>query len=467
VPPQPSTATFRERKGHARTSSLRPRITHRGHRGRPDQPVRRRSGVRRAGHPLPGQHDLGRPPATLRLTRSRRRRHLTCRRRSGVPEAEKRKNSSLTCRLTCVIDVEADHDPAPAARPGGAAISRGSDRGDPSSLRRGLPRRHVSRTEPAPRLLPAPPGGRPVLRFRPRARARALPAGPQRGDRARRRDRGHLPDRHVRLRDGVPQRPDPDGRPPGRGRHLPPRPRHGAADARLLTGQPERAGAESGDAGSRLGRGDRARLAHVRPAVAAVGRCLPRRRHRSGARPHRGHRVRRGAARGLRLRLSGDLQRLASERVVGIHPGGPAHLAGAHPPARGDRRSAARQHRRLQRFPDVRRLRHADGPVGARAPAASSRAPRDRTLERDPPTPDHRAPAGVSAAAVRGARGHRLPPPRPERITTVYVHVAVQGRSLYVELSTTALPPCANAYRIVDSVENTGSIAWLRAIGKG
>jgi hypothetical protein len=54
-----------------------------------------------------------------------------------------------------------------------------------------------------------------------------------------------------------------------------------------------------------------------------------------------------------------------------------------------------------------------------------------------------------------------------ELITTVYVHIAVQGRSLYLELSTTALPPCLSEYRIVDSVEGTGALAWLRAVRTG
>ncbi|RSM74180.1 hypothetical protein DMB66_01835 [Actinoplanes sp. ATCC 53533] len=52
-------------------------------------------------------------------------------------------------------------------------------------------------------------------------------------------------------------------------------------------------------------------------------------------------------------------------------------------------------------------------------------------------------------------------------ITTVYVHLAVQGRSLYLELTTTALPPCAEAYRVVDTEDGTGALAWLRALRAG
>jgi len=52
-------------------------------------------------------------------------------------------------------------------------------------------------------------------------------------------------------------------------------------------------------------------------------------------------------------------------------------------------------------------------------------------------------------------------------ITTVYVHLAVQGRSLYLELTTTALPPCAEAYRVVDTEDGTGAMAWLRTLRAG
>jgi hypothetical protein len=54
-----------------------------------------------------------------------------------------------------------------------------------------------------------------------------------------------------------------------------------------------------------------------------------------------------------------------------------------------------------------------------------------------------------------------------ELVTTVYVHIAVQGRSLYLELTSTALPPCLDEYRVVDSVEGTGAVAWWRAVRDG
>ncbi|HEX8346911.1 MAG TPA: hypothetical protein VF657_19550, partial [Actinoplanes sp.] len=54
-----------------------------------------------------------------------------------------------------------------------------------------------------------------------------------------------------------------------------------------------------------------------------------------------------------------------------------------------------------------------------------------------------------------------------ELITTVYVHIAVQGRSLYLESTTTALPPCRVEYRIVDTVDGNGPMAWLRAVKNG
>ncbi len=54
-----------------------------------------------------------------------------------------------------------------------------------------------------------------------------------------------------------------------------------------------------------------------------------------------------------------------------------------------------------------------------------------------------------------------------ELITTVYVHIAVQGRSLYLELTTTALPPSDRRFRIVDLVDGHGSVAWFRAFRDG
>jgi hypothetical protein len=58
-------------------------------------------------------------------------------------------------------------------------------------------------------------------------------------------------------------------------------------------------------------------------------------------------------------------------------------------------------------------------------------------------------------------------PWRGELVTTVYVHIAVQGKMLYVELATTALPPCDPRFRVVDQVNGTGAVAYLRAVGKG
>ncbi|MER5700856.1 hypothetical protein ABT023_02680 [Micromonospora sp. NPDC002296] len=56
---------------------------------------------------------------------------------------------------------------------------------------------------------------------------------------------------------------------------------------------------------------------------------------------------------------------------------------------------------------------------------------------------------------------------RGELVATVYVHVAVQGRSLYMELTSTALPPCDERYRVVDQVGGTGPAAFLRAGARG
>ena len=56
---------------------------------------------------------------------------------------------------------------------------------------------------------------------------------------------------------------------------------------------------------------------------------------------------------------------------------------------------------------------------------------------------------------------------RGELVATVYVHVAVQGKSLYVELTSTVLTPCRPEYRIVDSFDAHGPLAYLRAIRRG
>ena len=48
-------------------------------------------------------------------------------------------------------------------------------------------------------------------------------------------------------------------------------------------------------------------------------------------------------------------------------------------------------------------------------------------------------------------------------VTTVYVHIAVQGRSLYLEITSTTMAPCNEKYRIVDIDGGTGPRAWLQA----
>jgi hypothetical protein len=49
-----------------------------------------------------------------------------------------------------------------------------------------------------------------------------------------------------------------------------------------------------------------------------------------------------------------------------------------------------------------------------------------------------------------------------EVVTTVHVHVAVQGRALYLEATTTVLLPCAEAYRVVDRADPA---RWWRVLG--
>ncbi|MEU7750190.1 hypothetical protein [Micromonospora sp. NPDC049171] len=47
-------------------------------------------------------------------------------------------------------------------------------------------------------------------------------------------------------------------------------------------------------------------------------------------------------------------------------------------------------------------------------------------------------------------------------VTTVYVHIALQGRSLYLEVTSTTMAPCNERYRLVDADGGTGARAWLR-----
>nr|WP_221381701.1 hypothetical protein [Actinoplanes polyasparticus] len=54
-----------------------------------------------------------------------------------------------------------------------------------------------------------------------------------------------------------------------------------------------------------------------------------------------------------------------------------------------------------------------------------------------------------------------------EVVTTVHVHIAVQGRSLYLEVTSTLMAPCSERYRIVDMERGRGTRAWLRALGCG
>lgn len=48
-------------------------------------------------------------------------------------------------------------------------------------------------------------------------------------------------------------------------------------------------------------------------------------------------------------------------------------------------------------------------------------------------------------------------------VTTVYVHIAVQGRSLYLEVTSTTMAPCNERYRIADIDGGTGPRAWFKA----
>jgi hypothetical protein len=56
---------------------------------------------------------------------------------------------------------------------------------------------------------------------------------------------------------------------------------------------------------------------------------------------------------------------------------------------------------------------------------------------------------------------------RGELVTTVYVHFAVQGKALYLELHVTGLVPCDEAFRVVDQVGGTGLKNLFRDTAKG
>ncbi|SCG51001.1 hypothetical protein [Micromonospora halophytica] len=54
-----------------------------------------------------------------------------------------------------------------------------------------------------------------------------------------------------------------------------------------------------------------------------------------------------------------------------------------------------------------------------------------------------------------------------ELVTSVYVHFALQGRTLYLETATCALAPCRDEYRVVDDVRSLGPVPYLRAAWTG
>ncbi|NLU79224.1 hypothetical protein HCA58_12715 [Micromonospora sp. HNM0581] len=49
-----------------------------------------------------------------------------------------------------------------------------------------------------------------------------------------------------------------------------------------------------------------------------------------------------------------------------------------------------------------------------------------------------------------------------ELVTTVYVHYALQGRTLYFEVDTCALAPCRDEFRMVDDVSSIGVVPYLK-----
>ena len=49
-----------------------------------------------------------------------------------------------------------------------------------------------------------------------------------------------------------------------------------------------------------------------------------------------------------------------------------------------------------------------------------------------------------------------------ELVTSVYVHFALQGKSLYFETAVCALAPCKDEYRIVDDIRSVDQVPYLR-----
>lgn len=78
--------------------------------------------------------------------------------------------------------------------------------------------------------------------------------------------------------------------------------------------------------------------------------------------------------------------------------------------------------------------------------------------------------AAVTAAVSRpaGAARHylacRVASWNGEVVTTVFVHVSLQGRTLYLEFATHALVPSRAEYQLIDRPRGTGAVATVRAV---
>ena len=53
-----------------------------------------------------------------------------------------------------------------------------------------------------------------------------------------------------------------------------------------------------------------------------------------------------------------------------------------------------------------------------------------------------------------------------EVVTSIFVHVSLQGRTLYLEYSVYALMPTRKEYQVIDEVGATGPASVARAAGK-
>jgi hypothetical protein len=86
-----------------------------------------------------------------------------------------------------------------------------------------------------------------------------------------------------------------------------------------------------------------------------------------------------------------------------------------------------------------------------------------------PKNPEHADFVKVMSDTTRSTRHYlacQVPSWDGEVVTTVYVHVSLQGRTLYLEFSTLFLPPSREDFHVVDRPGGTGIRAYCRSVMK-